>query len=196
MSWLWSYWSKTSFWSRENMRPMRVKSLAGRLLILQLTVVAVTVAAGALITVLVARERTETAARDRTLTVARTVAALPDLPQALDTSTPSTTLQPLAERVRKVAHVDFITIMRPDGTRYTHPNPRLIGQHFVGTYEPAARGRTITEKYKGTLGQSVRAVVPVARTAASSRWSRSASSPTRSARRSPRCSPACSASRR
>ena len=42
---------------------MRVRSLAGRLLVLQLTVVAVTVAAGALITVLVARERTETAAR-------------------------------------------------------------------------------------------------------------------------------------
>ena len=62
---------------------MRVKSLAGRLLILQLTVVAVTVAAGALITVLVARERTETAARDRSLTVARTVAALPDLEPAL-----------------------------------------------------------------------------------------------------------------
>ena len=39
---------------------MRVRSLAGRLLVLQLTVVAVTVAAGALITVLVARERTET----------------------------------------------------------------------------------------------------------------------------------------
>jgi len=51
--------------------------------------------------------------------------------------------------------------MRPDGTRYTHPNPRLIGQHFVGTYEPAAQGRTITETTKGTLGRSVRAVVPV-----------------------------------
>ena len=140
---------------------MRVKSLAGRLLLLQLTVVAVTVAAGALITVLVARERTETAARDRSLTIARTVAALPDLPPALKSADPSRTLQPLAERVRKVARVDFITIMRPDGVRYTHPNPRLIGQHFVGTYAPAAQGRTITETTKGTLGRSVRAVVPV-----------------------------------
>src|SRR3954447_23117559 len=138
-----------------------MRSLAGRLLILQLAVVAVTVAAGAVITVQVARERTETAARDRSLAVARTVAALPDLPQALDTNRPSSSLQPLTERVRRVAHVDFITIMRPDGTRYTHPNPRLIGRHFVGTYAPAARGRTITETTKGTLGKSVRAVVPV-----------------------------------
>src|SRR3954447_2983754 len=138
-----------------------MRSLAGRLLILQLAVVAVTVAAGAVITVQVARERTETAARDRSLAVARTVAALPDLPQALDTNRPSSSLQPLTERVRRVAHVDFITIMRPDGTRYTHPNPHLIGQHFVGTFEPAAQGRTVTETSNGTLGRSVRAVVPV-----------------------------------
>jgi two-component system CitB family sensor kinase len=140
---------------------MRVRSLAGRLLVLQLTVVAVTVAAGALITVLVARERTETAARDRSLTVARTVAALPDVPTAVRADDPSATLQPLAERVRRVAHVDFVTIMRPDGIRYTHPTPSLIGRRFVGTYAPAAEGQTVVETSNGTLGRSVRAVVPV-----------------------------------
>ena len=140
---------------------MRVRSLAGRLLVLQLTVVAVTVAAGALITVFVARERTEHAARDRSLTVARTVAALPEVAQAARSSDPSATLQPLAERVRKVAHVDFITIMRPDGIRFSHPTASLIGKPFVGTFEPAAKGATVTETTKGTLGRSVRAVVPV-----------------------------------
>ncbi len=140
---------------------MRVRSLAGRLLVLQLTVVAVTVAAGALITVLVARERTETAARDRSLTVARTVAALPELPQALGQSDPSAALQPLAERLRTEARVSFITIMRPDGIRFTHPTPSLIGKRFVGTFEPAARGQAVTETTTGTLGRSVRAVVPV-----------------------------------
>ena len=139
---------------------MRVRSLAGRLLVLQFTVVAVTVVAGALITVLVARERTEHAARDRSLTVARTVAALPEVAQATRATDPSATLQPLAERVREVAHVDFITIMRPDGIRYSHPNATLIGKPFVGTFEPAARGRTVTETTDGTLGRSVRAVVP------------------------------------
>ena len=140
---------------------MRVRSLAGRLLVLQLTVVAVTVAAGALITVLVARERTETAARDRSLTVARTVAALPEIPQALKEPDPSASLQPLAERLRTEARVSFITIMSPDGIRYTHPTPSLIGKRFVGTFEPAARGQAITETTTGTLGRSVRAVVPV-----------------------------------
>jgi two-component system CitB family sensor kinase len=132
-----------------------MRSLAGRLLILQVIVVAVTVAAGALITVLVARERTETAAADRSLVVARTIAALPEVQK------PSRDLQPLTEQIRRRARVDFVTIMSPDGIRFTHPNPSQIGKHFVGTYEPAARGGTVTEIYQGTLGRSVRAVVPV-----------------------------------
>ena len=149
---LWSLWSIPF---REN--AVRMRSLAGRLLILQLIVVAVTVAAGALITLLVARERTETAAADRSLVVARTIAALPEVAARRDPSA----LQPLAEQIRTPARVDFVTIMRPDGIRYTHPTPSLIGKHFVGTYEPAARGGTVTETYQGTLGRSVRAVVPV-----------------------------------
>src|SRR4051794_39256084 len=135
-----------------------MRSLAGRLLILQLIVVTVTVAAGALITVRVARERTETAAADRSLDVARTVAGLPEVQR------PSRELQPLAEQIRRSARVDFITIMTPEGIRYTHPTPALIGKHFVGTYRPAARGATVTEVYQGTLGRSVRAVVPVENT--------------------------------
>src|SRR3954447_20852623 len=118
-----------------------MRSLAGRLLILQVIVVAVTVGAGALITVLVARERTETAAADRSLVVARTIAALPEVQR------PSSALQPLTEQIRRRARVDFVTIMSPDGVRYTHPNASLIGKHFVGTYEPAARGGTVTEIY-------------------------------------------------
>jgi two-component system CitB family sensor kinase len=139
---------------------MRVRSLAGRLLILQLTVVAITVAAGALITVLVARERTETAARERALTIARTVAALPDVTAALHAGDPRS-LQPLAERVRRVSDVDFVVVMSPKGIRYTHPNPARIGGHFVGAIDAARRGGTVTETTKGTLGRSVRAVVPV-----------------------------------
>ena len=78
--------------------------------------------------------------------------------------------------------------MRPDGIRYSHPNASLIGKPFVGTFAPAAQGRTVTETTDGTLGRSVRAVVPATDDAArSSRSSPSACSPTRSAKRSPRC---------
>ena len=58
-------------------------------------------------------------------------------------------------------HVDFITIMSPAGIRYTHPNPALIGQHYLGTIDKAQQGHELTETYTGSLGPSVRTVVPV-----------------------------------
>ena len=51
--------------------------------------------------------------------------------------------------------------MSTDGIRYSHPNPAEIGGHFLGTIAPAQRGESLTETFTGTLGPSVRAVVPV-----------------------------------
>ena len=70
-------------------------------------------------------------------------------------------LQPLAERVRRDTGTDFVVVMTPDGIRYSHPNPAEIGGHFRGTIAPAAAGGTVVETFTGTLGPSVRAVVPV-----------------------------------
>jgi two-component system CitB family sensor kinase len=57
--------------------------------------------------------------------------------------------------------VDFVVVMSPDRTRYTHPDPALIGGRYVGTVAPAVDGGTVTEVSTGSLGPSVRAVVPV-----------------------------------
>jgi sensor histidine kinase regulating citrate/malate metabolism len=57
--------------------------------------------------------------------------------------------------------VDFVTIMNPQGIRWTHPDPNQIGKRFLGNTAPALRGVTFTETYTGTLGPSVRAVTPV-----------------------------------
>jgi two-component system CitB family sensor kinase len=51
--------------------------------------------------------------------------------------------------------------MSAAGVRYSHPNPAQIGRRFVGHIGPATRGAAFTEDYTGTLGPSVRAVVPV-----------------------------------
>ncbi|MEV0890824.1 sensor histidine kinase [Promicromonospora sp. NPDC050262] len=70
-------------------------------------------------------------------------------------------LQPYAERVMATTDIDYLTVMDADRTRYTHRNTWQIGRPFVGTTAPALRGETFTEVYDGTLGPSVRAVVPV-----------------------------------
>ena len=66
--------------------------------------------------------------------------------------------------------------MSPEGTRYTHTDPSLIGGNYLGTTEPALRGETFSEVYTGTLGPSIRAVAPVHDAdGRSSGWSRPAS---------------------
>lgn len=97
----------------------------------------------------------------KSMTVATSVAVNPFVVDALGTSDPSASLEPYALQVMSRTSTDFITIMALDRTRYTHPNPAEIGKAFEGTIAPALRGKSFTETYKGTLGPSVRAVVPI-----------------------------------
>jgi two-component system CitB family sensor kinase len=131
------------------------------MLLLQVAVVALAVAAGAALAWLDARRDSAESARQRVLGVAETLAHSPDVVTALRSRDPAARLQPLAESVRRATGVDFVVVMSPDRVRYSHPNPALIGQRFIGTTAPALAGRPFTETFTGTLGPSVRAVVPV-----------------------------------
>ena len=146
-------------------RPVRSwlarRSLANQMLLLQIAVVALAVAAATGLAWLDARRDSVESARQRTLGVAETFAHSPDVLAALHTRNPPAILQPMAESVRRATGVDFVVVMRPDGVRYSHPNPSLIGGHFLGNTGPALAGRPFTETFTGTLGPSVRAVVPV-----------------------------------
>jgi sensor histidine kinase regulating citrate/malate metabolism len=136
-------------------------SLARQLLVLQLLVLAVLVGTGVVLAYLNAVAATEERAREEVTSVAATLADSPALTSALATPDPSRVLQPFAERVRGDTGVDFVTIMNRDRIRFTHPNPALIGKPFIGNVGDALRGRVHIETYTGTLGPSVRAVVPV-----------------------------------
>jgi two-component system CitB family sensor kinase len=143
-------------------RPIR-GSLARQVLLLQLAVVLVTVGIGAGVTIHAAQQATRDGQRDRALAVARAIAEEPEVATALTTRHPERRLQPLAEQTRRATGVAFLVVMSPQGIRYSHPDPRQIGGRFVGTFAPAAQGRVVTETREGTLGRSVRAVVPVER---------------------------------
>ncbi|TQJ08562.1 sensor histidine kinase regulating citrate/malate metabolism [Lapillicoccus jejuensis] len=136
-------------------------SLATQVLVLQVLVAAVVVAGGLGAAYLQARSASQEQAGQRVLAVARTIAADPYVVAAATSSAPTPTLQPYAEKVRAATGTDFITIMAPDGTRWTHPDPSRIGQKFVGHTEQALAGGVVLEDYTGTLGPSTRAVVPV-----------------------------------
>ena len=137
-------------------------SIAAKLFALQLVMI-VALAAIAVVWIWAdARADVERDAAAKSLAVAETLAADPFVATALGTTDPSQHLQPYALDVMREAGIDFITIMAPDRVRYTHPDPAQIGQRFLGSIDRALDGDAFTETYTGTLGPSVRAVVPVA----------------------------------
>lgn len=135
--------------------------MARQILVLQVLVVLVLVAASLGLAAYDARRDARTAATDRAVAVALSVADSPTVLEALDDAEPTTALQPYAEQVRADTGVDFVVVMSPDRTRYTHPDPDRIGEAFIGDLGDAPDGRVFTQQYTGTLGPSMRAVVPV-----------------------------------
>ena len=139
----------------------RDASVARQLLAWQIVVVVVLVVGGIALAVSDARSDARSIAGQRSLDLAVSVADSPTVRSAIRLPNPSTKLQPFAEAVRRDTGTDFVVVMSTQGIRYTHPNPENIGKRFLGTITAAQDGRRITETYKGTLGPSVRAVVPV-----------------------------------
>lgn len=137
------------------------RSLAGQAIALQIVVIAVVVLAGSALALLDARRDGDAAARQQVIGIATALADSPSTASAIESGRATEVLQPVTEAVRTNTDIAFITIMAPDRTRFTHTDPTQIGGQYIGTIEPALRGETFSEVYTGTLGPSIRAVVPV-----------------------------------
>ncbi len=143
------------------LRGRRASSVARQILVLQLLVVLIVVLSALALAYLDARADQRRQAGEAALAVAMTTADSPQILAALATSDPSVQLQPWAERIRRDTGTDFVVVMSPEGVRYTHPDPSQIGGHYLGSIAEAQRGESHIEQFTGTLGPSVRAVVPV-----------------------------------
>lgn len=139
----------------------RPLSVAGQVLLLQLVVMAVIVLAGGVLTVLNERSNSDDATRREVTAIAVSIANEPSTPLAIASDDPSSRLQPETEKVRQATGVDFIVVMAPDRTRFTHTTVDQIGKPFSGNIDRALAGETFTESYVGSLGPSIRAVTPV-----------------------------------
>ncbi|WP_306204416.1 sensor histidine kinase [Actinoplanes sp. RD1] len=136
-------------------------SIAGQLFALQVLIVTLLVAAGTAGAVLLARRDARNAAVEEVTGVAEAIARSPFVAGALRSPDPTALLQPYTEATRKATGTDFIVVMAPDRTRYTHTTVSLIGKPFAGTVGAALAGGTVIEEYEGSLGDSWRTVVPV-----------------------------------
>ncbi|WP_280310453.1 sensor histidine kinase [Nocardia abscessus] len=136
-------------------------SLAGQAFVFQLVVLAVMIAIGVVLAVLDARHDSDVTTTREVTDVAVSVADAPSTVAAIGAADPTALLQPVTEEIRRETGMDFIVVMAPDRTRYTHPNLAMIGLPFSGTIDRALAGETFTETFTGTLGPSIRAVTPV-----------------------------------
>src|SRR5438128_2841893 len=136
-------------------------SLASRILAFQLAIVLGALLVGAIVSILVERQRLNTQYEQRALTVAESVAGMPSVRDALRDSDPSRTLQPLAEGMRKAAGAKFVVIAGADGIRYSHPNPAMIGKPIDEDPSAILAGHTFVGIQQGTLGVSVRGKAPI-----------------------------------
>ncbi|MCT1476980.1 ATP-binding protein [Microbacterium sp. p3-SID336] len=139
-----------------------VRSAASRVFVVLLVAVVVTAALVALFLVVEAQRAARDEAERLTGAAAATLAASPEVVDALsagDEAEASRALEPYALEVIDRAGLDFVTVMTPDGTRITHPDPAQIGAPYLGTVP--ATPQPLTEEFRGTLGPSVRTIAPV-----------------------------------
>ncbi|MFI0711135.1 SpoIIE family protein phosphatase [Streptomyces inhibens] len=137
---------------------LNAHSVAGQVFALEL-VLAVALAVVAVLALFFQAEGASTQeARQRSIVGAQTFAHAPGTLAAMKSANPTAQLQPQAEAARKGSRVDYIVAFRPDGIRWTHPDPRLIGKRVAdGTLGPSLHGKMHTT----TLSSAVNTTVPV-----------------------------------
>lgn len=137
------------------------RSIAANVLAVQAVVVVAVVVLSVGLAYRQADHLVEETTRTRVLAISQALAATDDVRTAVTSPDPAGRLADAVGRELARTGADFIVVMSPDGTRYTHPNPDLVGGEYVGTIAPARDGGTVIEDYVGSLGLSTRAVVPV-----------------------------------
>ncbi|AQA06286.1 ATP-binding protein [Mycobacterium sp. MS1601] len=113
------------------------------------------------VAVLDARRDADELTTQKVIAVTESVALMTSTAEAIGSADPTALLQPQTEAIRKATGMDFIVVMAPDRTRFTHTDTTRIGGQFTGNIDRALAGETFTETYPGTLGPSIRAVAPV-----------------------------------
>ena len=136
-------------------------SIARRLFVAHLLFMLALTAVVGTATFVDARDQAYDEAGRRMAAVATTMADNPLVLDAAGTADPTPLLQPYALKVMEDADADFITIMAPDRTRWTHPRDEELGKPYIGSIDAALNGQVFTEITSGTLGPSVRTIAPV-----------------------------------
>jgi two-component system CitB family sensor kinase len=136
--------------------------LSNRILASVLAILVATAVVGFALDTLSRRSDLQHDYQRRALVIAQTFAAMPSIREALDRhdAADRRLIQSLAQQVRRRTGASYIVVINRDGTRFSHPNPALIGQR-VSEPVVALDGRDHIDVDHGNLGVSARARVPL-----------------------------------
>lgn len=139
------------------MRLVSWQRLSTQVVIMQVAILVVTMAAGFGIVQWNLKRQLYTQYENRSLTLAQTLASQPAIVAAVVHGPPGGAAQRLAMAARHRTGALFVVLTNARGIRYSHPNPALIGQPVQDDPEPAdsesfRTGRPYLGIQHGTLG--------------------------------------------
>ena len=135
--------------------------LSRQILLLQASLIVLTVGVGFGVSVYQARHALDRQAGQESLAIARTVRSIPAITRAFSLRRPQVVIDPIAEGIRRNTHAAFIVVANNDGIRYSHPDKSKIGQRISTDPSVALSGKEFVGVQTGTLGRSMRAKVPI-----------------------------------
>ncbi|TVX92666.1 DcuS/MalK family sensor histidine kinase [Paenibacillus agilis] len=137
-------------------------SLQGTILWLVCSVVAISLFVTGILIERQTAYNTANLVEEKATSVARTIATVPMMAEALSGKRPEEQIQHYADLVRQKTGMEYIVIMDINGIRKSHPDVSMIGKPFVGGDEkPALQGQEHVSYGEGTLGKSLRAFKPI-----------------------------------
>ena len=138
----------------------RSRTLASQVLRWVLSILVITTSLGGFLYVTFSNRLLDQQYEQRALDVAKTVAQMPEIRDALLAGDPTGLIQQRAEQVRRGTDAAYVVVADRTGRRYSHPNPALIGQRLE---EPviALDGHDHPGIDNGSLGRSANGKAPL-----------------------------------
>ena len=138
-----------------------MRRLSTQILVFQVLIVTGTLIVGLALAFRGEQTRVDDEYERRALAVAQSVAAVPEIADAIEAADRSGIVQRRAEAIRRNSGMAFVVVTDLDGIRYSHPDPARIGERVSTDPSEALAGRTVLAVETGTLGRSARAKVPL-----------------------------------
>jgi two-component system CitB family sensor kinase len=136
------------------------RTLASQILLGVLSILVITTSLGGFLYVTISNRQLDQQYQQRALDVAKTVAQMSDVRDALAAGDPQGFIQRRAEQVRQNTDAAYIVVADRTGVRFSHTNPALIGQRLE---EPviALDGHDHLGIDNGSLGRSANGKAPL-----------------------------------